>query len=138
MVNLTQTTNGISARSSTLTRAWRGDPQTTAWDAAGIAACLNRLDQPIFVIGDNGRIGFTNQGVEAADGSYALLASALPLEPGQLGDATFRDDYGVKLAYASGAMANAIASADLVIAMGRAGLLSSFGAAGVVGPRLEA
>ncbi len=35
-------------------------------------------------------------------------------------------------------MANAIASADLVIAMGRAGLLSSFGAAGVVGPRLEA
>jgi trans-AT polyketide synthase, acyltransferase and oxidoreductase domains len=139
MNNLSQTNNGISSRSnSALSRTWRGDPQTIAWDAAGITACLNHLDQPIFVIADNGRIGFTNQGVEAADGSHSLMASALPLEPSQLGDATFRDDYGVKLAYASGAMANAIASADLVIAMGRAGLLSSFGAAGVVGPRLEA
>lgn len=137
MVNLTQTDNGISTR-NTASRVWRGDPQTIAWDAAGISACLNRLDQPIFVIADNGRIGLTNQGVEAADGSHSLLASVLPLEPSQLGDATFRHDYGVKLAYASGAMANAIASADLVIAMGRAGLLSSFGAAGVVGPRLEA
>lgn len=138
MVNLTQTDNGISTRSSISSRVWRGDPQTIAWDVAGISACLNRLDQPIFVIVDNGRIGLTNQGVEASDGSHSLLASALPLEPSQLGDATFRHDYGVRLAYASGAMANAIASADLVIAMGRAGLLSSFGAAGVVGPRLEA
>ena len=40
-------------------------------------------------------------------------------------------------AYKAGAMAGGIASADLVIALGRAGLLGSFGAAGLVPTRIE-
>ncbi len=130
--------SGIAVQtSSTTSRRWRGDANTIVYDEAGIKACLNRLNQPVYVIMENGRIGFTNAGQEAADGEYSLYASVLPLTPEQLGDATFREDYRVKLAYASGAMANAIASVELVTAMGRAGLLSSFGAAGVVGQRLE-
>lgn len=119
-------------------RRWRGDAKQMAFDAEGIQACLNPLDQPVFAVAVDGRLGFTNAGHETADGEYGLAASALPMEPDQLGDASFRETYGVKLAYASGAMANAIASVELVTAMGRAGLLSSFGAAGVVGPHLEA
>ena len=50
----------------------------------------------------------------------------------QLGDPTFRTDYQLKYAYKTGAMANGIASEDLVIAIGKANLLGSYGAAGQV------
>ncbi len=139
MVNLADSSDGLTMRKSPgAPRFWRGDLSSVAFDRADIQACLNQLDQPVFAVIVDGRIGVTNAGHEAHHGEIALCASALPLRPEQLGDARFRERYGVKLAYASGAMANGIASAELVTAMGRAGLLSSFGAAGVVGPRLEA
>ncbi|MCG7534509.1 PfaD family polyunsaturated fatty acid/polyketide biosynthesis protein [Pseudoalteromonas sp. OOF1S-7] len=49
----------------------------------------------------------------------------------QLGAASFRRDYGVKYAYASGGMYRGIASTKLVIAMAQAGLLSFFGSGGL-------
>jgi len=58
----------------------------------------------------------------------------VPIE--QLGDASFRKDYGVRCAFYAGAMANAISSTDMVIALGKAGLLGSFGAAGLPPSRL--
>ena len=60
---------------------------------------------------------------------------ALPIE--KLGDAGFRKTYGVRCAFYAGAMANAIASTEMVIALGKAGLMSSFGAAGMVCSKLE-
>ncbi len=48
--------------------------------------------------------------------------------PEQLGDSRFRSAYKAKYAYVTGAMANGIASPQLVIAMGKAGMLASFGA----------
>jgi PfaD family protein len=45
--------------------------------------------------------------------------------------------HGVKAAYMAGAMANGIASEELVIALGSAGYLASFGAAGLVPARVE-
>jgi PfaD family protein len=59
----------------------------------------------------------------------------LPVE--RLGDPAFRAWHGLKYAYASGAMANGIASEALVIALGQAGFLSSFGAAGLLPDRIE-
>jgi len=133
-----QTNNAISSGGSQrAARMWQGDIGTAAFDDAGIQACLSRLDQPIYVIVAGGRVGVTNNGREDHAGTTPLLASALSVSPDQFGDAGFRQMYGVRMAYATGAMANAIASVDLVVAMGRAGLLSSFGAAGVLGARLE-
>ncbi len=133
-----QTNNAISSGGSQRApRMWQGDIGTAAFDDAGIQACLSRLDQPLYVIVAGGRVGVTNSGREDHAGTTPLLASALPVSPDQFGDAGFRQMYGVRMAYATGAMANAIASVDLVVAMGRAGLLSSFGAAGVLGARLE-
>jgi PfaD family protein len=54
-----------------------------------------------------------------------------PLPPEQLGDPTFREDHALKYPYMTGAMANGIASADIVEEMSRAGMLGSFGAAGL-------
>ena len=66
-----------------------------------------------------------------------LLAHAQPMQVGQFGDPEFMRSYGLNMAYMTGAMANGIASEELVIAAGNAGLLGSFGAAGLVPSRIE-
>jgi len=58
--------------------------------------------------------------------------------PQRLGSAGFRADYGVRYAYLCGAMYHGIASSDLVIRMGRAGLMGYFGAGGLRPERIEA
>ena len=64
-------------------------------------------------------------------GEFPLLAAVPALQPESLGDASFFADHGVKYPYMTGAMANGIASVELVEAVGRAGMLGSFGAAGL-------
>ncbi len=46
------------------------------------------------------------------------------------GDPNFKKDYGLKYALYGGAMANGIASADMVIALGKAGCMGSYGSGG--------
>lgn len=57
---------------------------------------------------------------------------------GSLGSAAFRSAYGVKYAYVCGAMYRGIASGQLVIRAGRAGILAFFGAGGLELGRVEA
>ncbi len=121
--------------------AWTGPIDSVVYDDAGMRAALRRLDQPIFVVEIQGRVGITHQGEIQTGNKQAhglCLAAGQPVSPQQLGDATFNRFYGTRCAYASGAMAQGISSVDLVIALGKAGLLGSFGAAGMVPPRLEA
>jgi PfaD family protein len=47
------------------------------------------------------------------------------------GDASFKKDYGLKYALYGGAMANGIASSDMVIALGNAGCMGSYGSGGM-------
>jgi trans-AT polyketide synthase/acyltransferase/oxidoreductase domain-containing protein len=48
-----------------------------------------------------------------------------------LGSAEFKRDYGLRYAYLAGAMFKGIASKDLLVAMGRAGMMGYFGAGGL-------
>jgi trans-AT polyketide synthase/acyltransferase/oxidoreductase domain-containing protein len=48
-----------------------------------------------------------------------------------LGSAAFRRDYGIRYSYVAGAMYRGIASKELVVRMGKAGMLSYLGAAGM-------
>lgn len=64
-------------------------------------------------------------------------AFAPALLPEALGDGAFRREHRVRYAYATGAMANGIASEALVEAGAKAGLLSFFGAAGLSPARVE-
>ena len=50
------------------------------------------------------------------------------------GDTQFKKDYGLQFALYGGAMANGIASSDMVIALGKAGCMGSYGSGGM---RLE-
>jgi hypothetical protein len=69
--------------------------------------------------------------------SLPALALSWPVGLEQLGDPAFCRAHGTRYAYSSGAMAQGISSAELVIALGQAGLLGSFGAAGMAPARLE-
>ncbi len=64
--------------------------------------------------------------------SGQALAPACRLE--NIGDAVFRADHGLRYAYLAGSMANGIGSVALVRAMGEAGMLGFFGAAGLSVP----
>ena len=78
------------------------------------------------------------------NGEHELKAEAggrlfLPRTPlAALGDAAFREAHGLRFNYVAGAMANGIASVELVIAMAHAGMLGIFGAAGLPPKTVEA
>jgi trans-AT polyketide synthase/acyltransferase/oxidoreductase domain-containing protein len=55
----------------------------------------------------------------------------LAVTAGSLGSADFRKDYGIKYAYLAGAMYKGIASKELVVALGEAGLMGYFGTGGL-------
>jgi PfaD family protein len=119
---------------------WEGPPATIARDEAGIRSSLSDLDRPCYAVClEGGEIGVTSDGRPGAGagGGPRICAAVAPTPPQRLGDPDFLRSHGLSFAYAAGAMANGIASETLVIALGRAGLLGSFGAAGLVPARLE-
>jgi PfaD family protein len=121
--------------------AWEGAPSEIAFDEAAIRTRLLEINRPLFVLRAGGRIGFSTAGrvVPAqAPGQIELLATLPPQSLEELGDPAFRALFGLKYAYMGGAMAQGIASEELVIALGKAGMLGSFGAAGLGPARLEA
>ncbi len=101
---------------------------------------LLHLNQTVYVVQADADAGvcLAEDLTDANSGTkLPLLAHAQPMQVGQFGDPEFIRSYGLNMAYMTGAMANGIASEELVIAAGNAGLLGSFGAAGLVPSRIE-
>lgn len=119
----------------TITRWHQGEtPPAFAPDA--MLPLLERIRDPLYVIRDSDRYGIAVGGhlessaMEKRTGKE-LIAALPPLPPERLGDPIFSSAHSLRLPYLAGAMAMGIASADLVIALGRAGMLGFFGAAGL-------
>lgn len=114
---------------------WHGE-QYPGTAPADIYQALADLDRPCFVVSTPHGVGAASGGRVSAAGSAAagdglpLLAGVPALPPDRLGSPAFRAAHGVRYAYMAGAMAGGIASAELVIALARAGFLASYGAAG--------
>lgn len=53
------------------------------------------------------------------------------LDPAQLGSAAYRQDYQLRYAYVTGAMVHGIASREMVVKMGKAGMMGYFGTGGL-------
>ena len=104
---------------------------------------LGNLSKPVYVIDINDKQAFTNFGIAELgrsareDEAESLIAYAPATRLQDLGDKTFCQDHGISLPYMTGAMANGIASARLVKAVANAGLLGSFGAAGLMVDQIE-
>jgi len=107
-----------------------------------VVDALARLDEPFAVVrtpdgpkvATGGQVSF---GGERPRGALDLLAWVPALTPDKLGDSTFQQTYGTRVNYVAGAMANGIASAELIIAMARGGMLGFFGAAGLGTERIR-
>jgi len=131
LVSSVISTNGHSPQ-------WHGALDAVAFDEIGWRAHLHALDQTCYVVSDGARLGVTHQAPSSSSReTFALLAVAAPMSPAQLGSERFRALHGLRYAYTAGAMANGIASADLVIALGQVQLLASFGAAGLTPNHIE-
>ena len=118
--------------------SWQGAWEDVAFDEEAVRAALLNLEETLYVVRIDGRVGVTRAGKIDAAGEGELLSVLSPLPIENLGDAGFNATYGTRYTYYGGAMASAISSAAMVIAMGKAGLLGSFGAAGLPPARLEA
>jgi trans-AT polyketide synthase/acyltransferase/oxidoreductase domain-containing protein len=107
-------------------------------DTPNLPSVLQEIAFPFKIETKDGNNGFKL--IQGSAGSNS--SNDKPEIPGfpieKLGDNSFRKTYGVRCAFYAGAMANAIASAEMVIALGKAGLMGSFGAAGLVRSKLEA
>ncbi|MFD4019061.1 PfaD family polyunsaturated fatty acid/polyketide biosynthesis protein [Streptomyces sindenensis] len=75
---------------------------------------------------------------DSTSGTRAAPFPGSGLRPEDLGSAGFRAGHSAAYAYATGSMYKAIASVDLVVRMGRAGLLGYFGAGGLSDEELVA
>ena len=98
------------------------DPASQVLD---LRAALHDPELPLYVTSS----GVWSRGTLGS--GEPLLAAIPPIRPADLGDPTFCEDHGVVAPYVAGAMAGGIASAELVIAMSRAGMLGFFGAGGL-------
>lgn len=121
---------------------WKGSLNSIAFDNEGIKAKLLNLELPCYFVKNQDQIGVTNEGyLVDSNGSKSekidTITAVPPLVPQQLGDPSFQAFHGVKYAYAAGAMANGIASEELVISLGKEKILSSFGAGGLIPERIE-
>ncbi|MFM2064676.1 MAG: hypothetical protein RLZZ507_4347 [Cyanobacteriota bacterium] len=121
---------------------WQGDFNNVAFDAEKIKLKLRNLEKPCYIVRNEGIIGITNEGSlsHVNNGKTAqmeMLMAVPPLAIQQLGNADFLNYYGVKYAYMTGAMAQGIASEEMVIALGKERILSVFGAGGLSPSRVE-
>ncbi|MBI9049266.1 MAG: PfaD family polyunsaturated fatty acid/polyketide biosynthesis protein [Anaerolineaceae bacterium] len=118
---------------------WFGSQDSLYQNAEDIKECLLSYQQPVYVITD-GIQSFSNEGVISSQpdsGGKPLTAMLSPIQENQFGSQSFLKDYGVNWAVYLGAMANAITSVEMVVAAGKAGILASFGAAGLSMAKLE-
>ena len=101
---------------------------------------LGRVRDPFLVVERAGghelvEGGPTALAIAEGDGRAGFLP---PCRPEHLGDASFCAEHRLRFPYMAGAMANGIGSAEIVEAMGKAGMLGSFGAAGLPLATVEA
>ncbi len=122
---------------TTLPLFWQGSADTIMFNPDQLRQLLLQLDKPLYVVQKDGQIGVSVEGSPTVQSDFPLVAYAPPLPIERLGNSAFRTAYHTHYAYYAGSMANGISSEDLVIALGKAGLLASFGAGGCSPERIE-
>ena len=123
---------------------WYPNGSLPITEEPGLSRAIATLHQPVLLVRQHGVLAVARGGSlefdpdTRAESGYPVAAYA-PAQPVEnLGDSSFCADHGLRYAYLAGAMANGIASAQLVEAMGRAGMLGFFGSAGLSLERVEA
>ena len=120
-----------------------GGGASPGFTSAELLAAVHRIRESVHIVRDegSGRLGAAFGGaistLAGAPDAWPLIATLPSLYPEWLGDRSFTEQHRLRFPYVTGAMANGIASTELVIAMARAGFLGFFGAAGLAPDRVE-
>lgn len=112
-----------------------------AIDRHDITAAAHAVRETVHVVRmRDGGIGVARDGsvgTTANASALPLLGMLPPLYPEWLGERSFQETHGTRFAYIGGAMANGIATAQMVIELGKVGAIGMFGAAGLLPERVE-
>lgn len=122
---------------------WSAAGGSIAIDSTSVSEAVSDLDSPLMIVNTVQGLGLARGG-DAQFGSnasnpqsYPILGIVPPVRMEMLGDATFRQDHGLRFNYVSGAMAAGIGSAEIAEEMSRHGMLGIFGSAGLGLARVE-
>ena len=114
----------------------------TLVDTGSISEAFGQVDKPyMLVVSETGPcLAPLSAMVPVLDDAHSVpvLGYIPAMSPEHLGDGSFCADLGIQYPYVAGAMANGIASVEVVTAMSRAGMLGFFGAAGLPVSAVEA
>ncbi len=102
-----------------------------SWEA------IRRLNCPVHIVFKDDCLGLVvingdmPEAMLRSDATIPIIGSLAALPAANLGDRSFCDDHGIDYAYYTGAMANGIASVEMVEAVADCGLLGFFGSGGL-------
>lgn len=121
---------------------WKVANRSLKSQPIAIKQALLAVDKPLYIGLTEGLFGVSHEvlseyNVSNNNDDNQVVAFAQAIKAQELGCDAFKKAHSVKYAYHGGAMANGIASVELVIALGRAGFLCSFGAAGLIPDVIE-
>jgi len=115
---------------------WRGSPDLLITRKEAIHHYLSQLENQCYLVETGDGIALATGG-EYSNSGYDCLGFVPGMRAEWLGNEQFKEDHKTKFAYYAGAMASGIASADMVITLGKQGYLASFGAGGLPLIRVE-
>jgi trans-AT polyketide synthase, acyltransferase and oxidoreductase domains len=120
--------------------AWSGHDSDVLTGEDALRDAIADIRRPLYVLGGSagaapavasrGEARFGTE-LRLREADRAIVGHIAPLRLDSLGDPEFRRAHGLELGCVAGAMANGIASVEMVEAMSHAGMLGIFGAAGL-------
>jgi PfaD family protein len=134
---------------------WTQGDSPSQTDAEALQNALYSLNQPFVLVDQNGQPAAARGGSLTIELSgnrkdsdaprdrtvsgvrHPVLAFTPSLPPENLGDPEFKKRHNLRYAYVGGAMANGITSTAMVEAMGKAGMMGFYGAAGLTPAEVE-
>lgn len=116
---------------------WTGSEDFLKSTEEEIRRAIDDINSPVFVVKQYNEYKIATKGTiyygidnKPSVDSLPFYGYAAPTTLENLGDPSFCKDHGIKYAYIGGSMAHGIASPEIAIALGKAGMLGFIGAAG--------
>jgi hypothetical protein len=124
--------NGIFLKTdiSSIPLKWQGADELPIVQIEEIQHNLRDLETAFYLLQTESGIALAKGGKLSTTG-HNLLGFIPTFKPERLGNDRFKQDHQTKFAYYAGAMANGIASVEMVIALGKQGYLACFGTGGL-------
>jgi trans-AT polyketide synthase/acyltransferase/oxidoreductase domain-containing protein len=117
---------------------WHGSQPPQLLNRESLAAMLRNFTHNVVLLEKDGQFYITaDPSLSTKESTWMVIGYSAPFSPADFGDPSFLERFGLKYPLYGGAMANGISSVELVTALGRAGLMGSFGAGGLLPGAVE-